>query len=221
MKRFLFAIVIAIIVALLGWYVFMPWITKQFGGEPLKPNPNQNLANKDAYKVATVLDLPKPLAPFKLQDSSKQPYSNESLLGHWTLLFFGYAHCPGICPKTLAILSEVFKNAVPSRLPASTKFVFVSLNPKTDTPDVLKAFLSRFHPDFIGLTGEPEAIQALAKACRVYSWTAEEEKDTQGQKRIDHTASILLINPRGEMAALFTPPHEATALINDLVLLLN
>src|SRR5215831_17894628 len=80
--------------------------------------------------AATVLSPPKPLeVDFSLQDTSNKPFTPASLKGHWTVLFFGYAQCPEICPQTLAIVSEAWRQ----KLDPNAQFVFVSLDPKTDT----------------------------------------------------------------------------------------
>lgn len=173
-----------------------------------------------ALTSATVLKPAKPLIPFALQDSEGAPFTHENLKGYWTLMFFGYADCPEICPTTLATASGVWR-AFPEQSPhPNARFVFVSLDPKTDTPQKLKTFLTRFNPTFIGLTGEETEVNNLSKFMNIYSWTDPKLND-KGQKIIDHSATLLLINPEGQLQALFTPPHQIDSLKKDLQVLLN
>ena len=159
--------------------------------------------------TATVLHPAKPLIPFSLIDTEGQSFTQASLQGQWSLLFFGYATCPGICPTTLKVLQKVWIDPV---LDQKLHFIFVSLNPNEDTPAKLKAFLARFNPHFEGLTGDAKQIQALSKACNIYSW----QDPTASPLMIDHSATLLLINPQGAIKALFSPPHEAATLLAEL-----
>jgi protein SCO1/2 len=169
---------------------------------------------------ATVLNPSKPLINFSLQDSNEKPFTQNSLVGHWTVMFFGYADCPEICPSTLAIVSGVWRSFTEQSPHPKAQFIFASLDPTTDTPTKLKTFLSKFHPDFIGITGNPSEIERLSKAMSVYSWTDPALND-KGQKIIDHSAILLLINPEGRLQALFTPPHQIEALKKDFALLMD
>ena len=162
----------------------------------------------------TVLHPAKPLIPFSLIDTEAKPFTQASLQGQWSLLFFGYATCPGIGPTTLKVLQKVWADPV---LDQKLHFIFVSLNPSEDTPAKLKAFLSGFNPHFTGLTGDAKQIEALSKACSIYSW----QDPTAKQLMIDHSATLLLINPQGAIKALFSPPHEPAALLAELKALIR
>jgi len=162
----------------------------------------------------SVLQPAKPLIPFSLIDTEGKPFTQASMQGQWSLLFFGYATCPGICPNTLKVLQKVWIDPV---LDQKLHFIFVSLNPTDDTPAKLKAFLAGFNPHFRGLTGNAKQIEALSKACSIYSWQDPEAK----QLMIDHSATLLLINPQGAIKALFSPPHEAATLLTELKTLIR
>lgn len=169
---------------------------------------------------ATILTPSKPLPDFVLQDFNGQVFSQNNLIGHWTLMFFGYADCPEICPTTLAITSGVWR-AFPEQSPhPKARFVFATLDPKSDTPEKLKSFLSRFNPDFIGITGTEAELNKLSKVLNVYSWT-DDKLTPEGKKIIDHTAILMLINPEGKLHALFTPPHKIEVIKKDLQALMN
>jgi protein SCO1 len=163
----------------------------------------------------TILHPAKPLIPFSLIDTEGKAFKQASMQGQWSLLFFGYATCPGICPTTLKVLQKVW--AEDPLLDQKLHFIFVSLNPKDDTPAKLKAFLAPFNRHFKGLTGDAKQIEALSKACSIYSWQDPEAP----QLMIDHSATLLLINPQGAIKALFSPPHEAATLLKELKALLK
>ncbi len=180
----------------------------------------QPVPETPAIASATVLNPTKPLINFSLQDSNGNPFTQKSLIGHWTLMFFGYADCPEICPTTLAIVSGVWRSFTAQGLDPKAQFVFATLDATVDTPVKLKNFLSRFHPDFIGITGNPTQIEELSKNMSIYSFR-EPTLNEKGQKIIDHSATLLLINPEGRLQALFTPPYQIETLKKDLALLID
>jgi protein SCO1/2 len=170
---------------------------------------------------ATVLNPSKPLADFSLIDTNGKPFTQASLRNQWTLMFFGYSDCPDICPRTLLKISELL-TALPgeAQKPDPLNFLFVSLNPENDTPDKLKAFLTRFHPSFKGVTGDQNTIQVLSKACNIYSWH-DPNNQADKPKVIDHSATLMLVNPQGRIQALFSPPHHVQTIAEDLKIILK
>jgi len=168
-----------------------------------------------AFEVATLLKPAKNLGHFQLDSTQDKPFTDQSFSGHWTVMFFGYATCPKICPQALALMSEVWRSYPGQKPNPNAQFVFVSLNPDKDSVDNLKTFLGQFHPDFIGLTGPKAEIVRLSTASGVFSWTAPAEEGSD-VTIIDHSASILVISPEGRLKALFSPPHDAIAIAKDL-----
>jgi protein SCO1/2 len=222
-KRILLTLIFGLTTTVLAWYGITPILNKEKSFDsasiqsPLQTG-QQTLAND--MGAATVLQPAKTLVPFSLLDTHNQVFTQQSFQGHWTLLFFGYAQCPEICPRTLAIISDLFRTKPHSNAQAKAQFVFVSLDAKNDSVPQLQAFLSRFHPDFIGLTGDENEVVKLAKSCRIYSFK-EPELNAAGQKIIDHSGTILLINPEGKLQALFSPPHASDTLAKELKVLMN
>jgi protein SCO1/2 len=166
--------------------------------------------------TAIVLSTAQPLSNFSLLDTSNKPFTQASLKDHWTLLFFGYAQCPKICPQVLTTIAETWRSVSQP----NAQFVFVTLDPKADTPEALKQFLVHFNPTFIGITGEDAEIKKLAQACRIHSW-AEPNLNATGQKIIDHSTTLILLNPQGKIHALFSPPHQAEELAKELKVLMK
>jgi len=205
MRRILLTLLVAIIGAYAAWYGLNPYFEKKTP----QPEPS-NLS------VATELKVSKPLINFSLTDTDQKTFTQNSLLGHWTLLFFGYTQCPEICPRTLTTLNEAWK-LIPSHIREENalRFVFISLDPDSDTVETVRAFLNRFNSNFIGLIGEESVIEALSKASSIYYWQ-DPTVNKPGPKMIDHSATLLLINPQGRLQALFSPPHEQKAIAEDL-----
>lgn len=158
-----------------------------------------------------LLAEPRPLQPFTLIDQEGAPLTLEQLRGHWTLLFFGYTHCPDICPTTLAVLKgAVQRLAGDPALVASTRTLFVSVDPQRDTPAQLKQYISYFNPTFMAATGSKEEIDNLTQQVgALYMF----EGDTRSDDYIvNHSATILVIDPQGRFYARLNAPHSASGI---------
>lgn len=156
---------------------------------------------------ATVLDAPEILADFSLLDHTEQAFDRENLSGQWSLVFFGFTNCPDICPVTLAKLAQVVDQVSPP-----LTVIFVSVDPKRDTPGVLAQYIQTFGERFIGLTGDPVEIDRLAKSFFApYSLSGEGEN-----YNVIHSSSVFLVNRDGQFAAFFSAPIESKVLVEDL-----
>jgi protein SCO1 len=149
--------------------------------------------------------------PFHLEDQNGQPVSDADMKGKPFLVFFGFTHCPDICPTTLFEISQVMKALGPDA--NRTGALFITVDPERDTPAVLKDYLSSFDPHLRGLTGERPAIDAAIKAYRVYAKRVPLEN---GDYTMDHTAVVYLMDKDGNFVAPFdvgrTPEAEAADL---------
>ena len=157
----------------------------------------------------------KALQAFALEDQNGRAFGLDRLRGHWTLLFFGYTNCPDICPVTLAVLENTLtlmrKAHADAELP---QVVFVSVDPKRDTPEHLGAYVSHFDPSFVGVTGSDANLAAFAGQLGALYVLG--DADAEGQYSVDHTAALFLIDPRGHLVALFQAPHAAGVLARDI-----
>ena len=162
-----------------------------------------------ALQSGTWLGQARPLARFALQDFDGHPYDNASLNGHPSLLFFGYTNCPDICPATLAILSEMLRQAP---LPG-LKILFITVDPDRDTPAVLKQYLGSFNAEFIGLSAGRDGLVPLMRSVAA---AFEREARADGNYQLNHSATLYLLDRRGRLAAVFSPPLAAAALSADL-----
>jgi protein SCO1 len=148
--------------------------------------------------------------PFNLVDQNSKPISDQDLKGQPFLVFFGFTHCPDICPTTLFEVSEVLRSLGPQ---AKARALFVTVDPERDTPAVLKDYLSSFDPRVIGVTGDPAAVAAMTKAYRVY---AKKVPLDAGGYTMDHTALVYLMDKDGRFVAPFNMKRRAADAADDL-----
>lgn len=147
--------------------------------------------------------------PFTLVDQDGKTVSDKTYAGRPFLVFFGYTHCPDVCPATLFEVSEALNKLGPDAQRVSV--LFVSVDPERDKPEVLKQYLSNFNPSIRGLTGTEEQIAKTAKAYRAYFAKAPTE---DGDYSMDHTAVVYLMDANGRFVAPLNtkrPPEEIAA----------
>ena len=135
--------------------------------------------------------------PFALSTQTGTAATEKSLAGKPTLMFFGYTHCPDVCPATLFQVSELLRAMGPE---PGVNAVFVTVDPERDTPEVMKDYLSSFDPHIVGLTGSREAVDAMLKGYRVY---AKKVPGKDGDYTMDHSALVYLMDKSGRFAASF------------------
>lgn len=147
--------------------------------------------------------------PFNLIDHNGKPISDKDLKGRPYLVFFGFTHCPDVCPTTLFDVSELMRALGPDA--DRTAALFITVDPERDTAPVLKDYLSSFDPHVRGATGEPKAVEAAEKAYRVY---AKKVPGENGDYSMDHTALVYLMDKQGRFVAPFSlkrRPADAAA----------
>jgi len=167
---------------------------------------------------ATLLPSPKPVADFNLTSARGEPFTQDNLKGHWTFAFFGYTHCPDVCPTSLAMLARVMDRLKKNpRLDSLPRGLFVSVDPQRDTPATLASYVPYFDPDFTGATGAPEQIMTLTRQLGIlYMKTA---GNSENDYLIDHSTAIILFDPDGKFHALFNGPHDADKIASDFLLI--
>ena len=143
--------------------------------------------------------------PFRLINQEGVEVSERDFLGRPSLIFFGYTHCPDICPTKLLEVSEIFR-----ALGADKKInaLFMTIDPERDTPALLKDYLSSFDPRIVGLTGTSEAIAAAEKTFRVY---ARKVETGEGSYSMDHTALVYLMDRQGRFISVFNTEQDPQA----------
>ena len=177
----------------------------------------------DVGDSATVLRVPMQIPPFALTDHRGERFDESRLADRWTFLFFGYTYCPDVCPVTLASLRDaralMAEQAGEGDL-SDLQFVFVSVDPERDTLDRLAQYVPYFHPEFIGATGEPEDLEPLTGALGVYhERTRGEAGEREEGYLLDHTVSVMLIDPDAKLHAIFAEPHEPAEVARTFALI--
>jgi len=149
--------------------------------------------------------------PFQLVDQDGKTVSDADMKGRPFLVFFGYTHCPDVCPTTLFEMSQMLHALGPDagRIGA----LFITVDPERDTPAVLKDYLASFDPHLRALTGEPAAVDAALKAYRVY---AKKVPLKEGDYTMDHTAVVYLMDKNGRFVAPFNMKRTAEAEAADV-----
>ncbi|MFN5521261.1 SCO family protein [Bradyrhizobium sp.] len=147
--------------------------------------------------------------PFQLTDQSGAVVTEQSLQGRPTLIFFGFTHCPDVCPTSLFEISEVLRAM--GKDADSVNAYFISVDPERDNPATMKDYLSSFDPHLKGLTGDPEVLAKVLTEYRVY---AKKVPLKDGDYTMDHTALVYLMDRNGRFVAPFNlkrTPEEAAA----------
>jgi protein SCO1/2 len=165
-----------------------------------------------------VLDTPQPVPDFTLTDQYGRNFRLSDQRGRVVLLFFGYTHCPDVCPATLGTWNRVYDEL--GQDAAEVRFVFVTVDPERDTPQRLQEHLSHFRDGLIGLTGPPEELEALYASFGVFY-----EKDTTSETAagylVSHTASIFVVDQQGEWRMRYTFGTPVEDIVHDVKALLK
>ena len=149
--------------------------------------------------------------PFRLLDQNGRTVTDADLKGHPFLVFFGFTHCPDVCPTTLYEVSEILRKLGPDADRVGA--LFITVDPERDTPEALKDYLSSFDPHLSGLTGDPAAVAAVAKAYRVYF---KKMPLDQGGYTMDHTAIVYLMDKQGRFVSPFSLKRSTEASVAEL-----
>lgn len=165
-----------------------------------------------ALASGTLLEPARPLPAMDLLDQRGAAFGPERWRGRWSLMFFGFTSCPDICPATLGVLAQVEKLVADLPPQKRPQIVLVSVDPQRDTPRQLAAYVKFFSPSFTGVTGTQEAIDEFAR--QMGAPVAITKLDGGGYT-VDHSAAIFLINPAGELRALFSTPHMPKLIADD------
>ncbi len=164
----------------------------------------------------TWLDKPRDVSVFELMGTDG-PFNNASLEHHWTMMFFGFTTCPTICPTTMAELSQMVHLLEAQGVKPLPQVVLVSLDPERDTVEKLHQYVTAFNVDFIGARGaNEEVVKAVAKEMGIaYVKVHPQGKNDTQHYNIEHTGTVMLLDPTGKLVAFFTMPHQAALLAKD------
>lgn len=151
-----------------------------------------------------LLETPRNFGEIKLVDHHGEAFTRSRLEGRWTLLFFGFTHCPDICPTTMAFLDQFMEQLEGTEV-EDTQVVLVTVDPARDTVEQLAAYVPYFNEDFLGLTGEFLDVHRFATALNTpFRKVPGQDENYQ----VDHSANVVLINPRGDYHGFFKAPLD-------------
>ena len=153
--------------------------------------------------------------PFQLVDQNGKTVTEADLRGKWSLIYFGYTHCPDACPTALNDISIALSELGVKR--DQVRPVFITVDPERDTPKVLKDYVTAFDAPIVGLTGTPEQVAKAAKGYRVYY---AKHTEPGGDYSMDHSSVIYVMDPEGRFTATFTPdssPEDIAARLKKLL----
>ena len=153
----------------------------------------------------------------RLEDHHGKPRTLADFRGKVVLVNFGYASCPDVCPTTLAEFAAAMKRLGPDA--ARVQVLFVTVDPKRDTPELLRQYLPAFHPDFLGLRGDEAATTRATKDFRVYA--SVREGQTPETYTVDHSGQSFAFDAQGRLRLVIPPSMGAEAIASDLRVLLN
>lgn len=154
---------------------------------------------------------PKQIHAFDTVDHTGKPFGLERLKGHWSFLFFGYTHCPDICPVTLSVLDRV-QQQLQQKGVDNVRTLFVTVDPERDTPERLAEYVHYFNPAFIGLGGSEARVQTLTAQIGIAA--SKQESSGDGDYLVNHSSAVFLVDPRGRLVGLFSTPHKAGEIVS-------
>ncbi len=199
LKNFFIAIVLAVALAL-GVFVAVRMQT------PAEP------------RSAFVLPTPTPLPEFALVNQQGEDVTSEAFRDHWSLVFFGFTHCPDICPTTLQILSTARKTLADNGQDPLPRIVLVSVDPERDTPELMARYMGYFGDDNLGITGSLDEVNKLTKGLGIFF---AKQPGNEENYSVDHSAAVLVVNPEAEFHALFSGTHQVENFVNDVPLIMD
>ena len=153
--------------------------------------------------------------PFTLASGEGEPLTESVLEGRWSLMFFGFTNCPDVCPITLSVMKQVV-DELERREIEPMQVVFTTVDPVRDTPARMREYVNYFDEDFVPVSGELDDVMALTKALGIVAAFTANDEDPDAYA-VDHTASMLLIDPERRVRAKFSAPHELDTIVEDYI----
>ena len=182
------------------------WLSYQLTAPPPQP------------RVATLLPGGVDLPEFALLDHTGSAVDQSVFDGYWDLVFFGFTHCPDICPMTLQVLANARAQMAAEGLEPLPRIVLVSVDPERDTPDKIAQYVGYFGDQNLGITGELAELRKLTGALGI--WFEKSALDDNNYA-VNHSAAVLLIGPDGVYRAVFSAPHEAESFAHDVPIIMG
>lgn len=168
-----------------------------------------------------IIKKPKNLISFNLNQGNNINYSDTNLHDKWSVLFFGYTTCPDICPTTLTKLSDMYKGLDSISKKHRPNIVFISIDPEHDADDQADKYAKYFNQNFVGLTGNQNQITELRNNLGVVAQKIALDPENAQNYIYDHSSTLFIINPRGQLQAILSGPHKTENMIKDYKAIIN
>jgi protein SCO1/2 len=168
--------------------------------------------------AALVLPNPEPLPEFSLLDQDGNAIDRSVFTGQWDLVFFGFTHCPDICPTTLQLLATARDTLARQGHEPLPRIVLVSVDPERDTPEIIGQYVDYFGDGNLGITGSLEELSRLTTGLGIYFQKQATDDDNY---LVDHSAAVLVVDPEGRFSALFSGPHNVENFVHDLPIIMR
>lgn len=162
-----------------------------------------NLSPPQSAEHAKLYPQPRALPEFTLINQNGETFAQEGFKDHWTLVFTGYTYCPDICPTTLAELKGIYPQLQKIDSDYPIQVMLLSVDPKRDTPERLKEYINFFNPEFVGATAEHSELFPFVRALGMMY--AMSDSTDNPDYLVDHSASVVIINPKAQVIGRFTP----------------
>lgn len=169
-------------------------------------------------QTATMLPAPADLAAFSLLDQNGNTFSRDDFGGEWNLVFFGFTHCPDVCPLTLQVLANARQQMRAAGQDVLPRIVLVSVDPERDSPDVIGQYVAHFADGSIGVTGDLAELRKLTDGLGIYFEKSNIDGDNYS---VDHSAVVIVVDPDVKYRALFGAPHLAENFAHDLPIIMS
>ncbi|WP_367608202.1 SCO family protein [Legionella sp. W05-934-2] len=164
----------------------------------------------------TYLKQPRPVSTFELTGTDGQTFDNEHLKGQWTMVFFGFTNCGYVCPTTMAELGKTYRLILEKKIHPAPRVVMISIDPARDNLEKLKNYVLSFDKRFYGARGSQAKIKHMTREMGVvYTKVLPKQGKPAENYDIQHSGAIIVFNPKGELNAFFTAPHDAEAIAED------
>lgn len=165
-----------------------------------------------ALVAGTRMPQPRPVAEFSLHDHTGAAFGTRELHGQPSLVFFGFTHCPDVCPTTLALMAQLAREP---KL-AGLHLVFITVDPHRDDAATLASYVQAFGPSITGVRGDDAQLEPLLQSLGA---ARSVQQLAGGEYSVDHSATLFFVDAQGRLAAVFTPPFSFPALRDDLITL--
>ena len=180
--------------------------------------PDRSSAEKPPAIQGAILPNARSLKDVHLKAAGDKSFTLKDFKGYWSLIFVGYTNCPDVCPTTLSVLSQVDKLMEEQGL-APPRIIFISIDPQRDTMDLIDQYVKYFNEKFIGITGDDNNLASISRQMSVVYTRAPGADGSMSEDNylMDHSSSLILLNPDAQVQAILTAPHTPMQIIDSIV----